>query len=177
VSSWDLVGALPVPLAGVKDRVGGGDYRWVNRGGVDLMGASPKATTSAFGLPRAKALYGPLPEQLRDPESFASRLKALLAARREYRVAEGELLAVPEPKAAGLCALVLRLPDHPLAVAVLNFGREEAAEEIDLGDRGGAAGSWVDVLTGKPSGAAAGRRVAVRVPALTGTMLVLSKGQ
>jgi maltose alpha-D-glucosyltransferase/alpha-amylase len=177
VSSWDLVGALPVPLAGVKERVGGGDYRWVNRGGVDLMGASPRATTSAFGLPRAKALYGPLPEQLRDPESFASRLKALLAARREYRVAEGELLAVPEPKAAGLCALVLRLPDHPLAVAVLNFGREEAAEEIDLGDTGGAAGNWVDVLTGKPMGSAGGRRVAIRVPALTGTMLVLSKGR
>src|SRR4030095_283313 len=69
VSSWDLVGALPIPLDAVKDRVGGGDYRWVNRGGVDLLGAAAKATTSAFGLPRAKALYGPLPDQLKDPES------------------------------------------------------------------------------------------------------------
>src|SRR5205085_12298608 len=33
LSSWDLVGALPVPEAGVKDRVGDGDWRWVNRGG------------------------------------------------------------------------------------------------------------------------------------------------
>jgi trehalose synthase len=176
VSSWDLVGALPVPLDAVKDRAGGGDYRWVNRGGVDLMGASPKAAPSAFGLPRAKALYGSLPDQLRDPGSFASRLKALLAARREYRVAEGEILSVPEPKTAGLCALVVRLPDYPLAVAVLNFGRDDAAEEIDLGDVGrDAAGKWVDILTRKPTGSAAGRRVAVRVPALTGTMLVLSK--
>src|SRR5205085_5997609 len=113
VSSWDLVGALPVPLGAVKDRAGGGDYRWLNRGGVDLLGANPAATTSAFGLPRAKALYGPLPDQLKDPDSFASRLQALLAARKAYRVAEGELLAAPETKTAGLCVLVLKLPDHP----------------------------------------------------------------
>ena len=54
-------------------------------------------------------------------------LKALLAARKKYRVAEGELLAVPEPKAAGLCVLVLKLPDHPLAVTVLNFGAGTSA--------------------------------------------------
>lgn len=178
VSSWDLVGALPVPLEGVKDRVGGGDFRWVNRGGVDLLGAAPKATASAFGLPRAKALYGPLPEQLKDPGSFASRLKAMLAARLKYRVHEGELLAVPEPKAAGLCVLVLKLPDHPLAVTVLNFGREAVAEEIDLGDAGkGVGGEWVDILTGKSTGPAAGGRLQVSVPALTGTTLVLAKGK
>jgi maltose alpha-D-glucosyltransferase/alpha-amylase len=178
VSSWDLVGALPVPLEGVKDRVGGGDFRWVNRGGVDLLGASPRATASAFGLPRAKALYGPLPDQLKDPDSFASRLRAMLAARKKYRVAEGELLAVPEPKAPGVCVLVLRLPDHPLAVTVLNFGREDAAEEIDLGEAGrDAAGKWVDILSGKPAGPAGGGSVTVRVPALTGTTLVLTKGR
>ena len=143
LSSWDLVGALPVPLEAVKDRVGDGDYRWVNRGGVDLMGANPTATASAFGLPRAKALYGPLPDQLKDPESFASQLKAMLAARKKYRLAEGELLAVPEPKAAGLCVLVLKLPDHPLAVTVLNFGREDVEAEIDLGDAGSRpASGW-----------------------------------
>ncbi|HTK77664.1 MAG TPA: hypothetical protein VL371_20530, partial [Gemmataceae bacterium] len=132
VSSWDLVGALPIPLAGVKDRVGEGDFRWVNRGGVDLVGANDRATTSAIGLPRAKTLYGPVPEQLRDPDSFAARLKSMLAARRQYRVAEGELLALPEPKSPGVCALILKLPDHPLAVTVLNFGREDADELIEL---------------------------------------------
>ena len=178
VSSWDLVGALPVPLDAVKDRVGGGDFRWVNRGGVDMLGANPTAATSAFGLPRAKALYGSLPEQLKDPESFASRLRGLLAARKKYRLAEGELLAVPEPKTRGLCVLVLKLPDHPLAVTVLNFGREDAAEEIDLGDAGPtAAGEWVDILTGKPAGRAAGGRLRVGVAALSGTTLGLSKAR
>ncbi len=178
VSSWDLVGSLPVPLDSVKDRVGGGDYRWINRGGVDLTGANPGAAASAVGLPRAKALYGPLPEQLRDPGSFASRLKDLLAARRKYRIAEGELLAVPEPKAAGLCVLVLRLPDHPVAVTVLNFGRQEVSEEIDLGGAGkDGAGRWVDILTGKPVGTGTGGKVPVHLPALTGTTLVPAGGR
>jgi maltose alpha-D-glucosyltransferase/alpha-amylase len=142
------------------------------------MGANPKAATSAFGLPRAKLLYGSLPNQLKNPESFASRLKVMLAARRKYRVAEGELLAVPVPRAAGLCVLVLKLPDHPVAVTVLNFGREEASEEVDLGAAGkNVAGAWVDVISGKPVGEAGGGRLKVRVPALTGMTLVPHKGQ
>ena len=40
------------------------------------MGANPAAAGSAAGLPRAVALYGPLPEQLSRPDSFASQLKA-----------------------------------------------------------------------------------------------------
>src|SRR4029079_3727418 len=113
LSSWDLVGALPLDRANVEQRFSDGDYRWINRGGVDLMGANPQAKTSAFGLPRARALYGTLPEQLRDPASFASRMKGLLVARRKFRVAEGELLAVPEPSGPGLCVLILKLPDYP----------------------------------------------------------------
>src|SRR5690606_1825658 len=77
LSSWVLVGALPVPADRVQDRTEGGDWRWINRGGVDLLGAAPEVRTSAFGLPRARQLYGPLPEQLRDPESFAARLKRM----------------------------------------------------------------------------------------------------
>jgi trehalose synthase len=178
LASWDLVGALPIPLEAVKDRVGDGDFRWINRGGVDLMGANPKATGSAFGIPRAKALYGPLPDQLKNPNSFASQLKVMLAARKKYRVAEGELLAAPEPKATGLCVLVLKLPDHPLAVTVLNFGRDDVSEEIDLGAAGkNATGEWVDILSGKAIAPANGGRVAVRVPALTGTTFVLPKGR
>jgi trehalose synthase len=176
ISSWDLVGALPVPLESVKDRVGGGDYRWVNRGGVDLLGASPQATASAFGLPRAKALYGSIPDQLKDPESFASQLRVVPATRKKYRVDEGELLAVPEPKTPGLCVLVLKLPDHPPAITLLNFGREDADEEVDLGAAGkDAAGEWLDTLTGKPAGSADSGKLKVRVPALSGTTLVPTK--
>ena len=173
LSSWDLVGALPVPLDAVKGRAGEGDYRWVCRGGVDLLGKNPAAKASAFGLPRAQALYGPVPEQVRDPGSFASRVRTMLDARKKYRIAEGELVSVPEPKAAGLCALVLKLPDHPAAVTVLNFGREEVSEEIDLGRAGsGAADAWIDIRSGEAAGPATAGRLRVRVPALSGTTFV-----
>src|SRR5262249_37983146 len=133
LSSWDLVGALPVPDAAVARWATDEDYRWINRGGVDLLGANPGAEKSAFGLPRAQALYGPLPRQLKDPDSFAARLKRLLAARRAHRIAEGELLAAPEAQSPAVCLLVLRLPgEGAFAVTALNYGRAPVEETVDL---------------------------------------------
>jgi len=178
LSTWDLVGALPVPEEGVKRWTVDDDYRWVNRGGVDLMGANPGAQASAFGIPRARQLYGALPAQLKDPESFVSQLKRLLTARRAARIAEGELLAVPEPTHAAVCVLVLRLPEQPLALTVLNFGQKEVEEDLDLKSLGpmlpaGLRGEWLDLLTGRRVGTvAAPGRLRLRVPALSGTTLV-----
>ncbi len=133
LSSWDLVGALPLHAEQVAGRTDDGDWRWVNRGGVDLLGDNPDATESTWGLPRARALYGPVPQQLDDPESFASGLKRMLAARKEYQIHLGELIAVPEPDHDALCLLVLALPGTPrYAITALNFGREPVTEPIDL---------------------------------------------
>lgn len=133
ISAWDLVGALPIPEASVADRLRDGDFRWINRGGVDLLGANPGAATSAFGLPRAIVLYGSLPEQLQSPDSFASRLKVMLAARKQYRIAEAEMLAVPNVGNPAICVLVMRLPDSEnLAITALNYGRKIASIEVDL---------------------------------------------
>jgi hypothetical protein len=58
-------------------------------------------------------------------------------------------------------------------VTVLNFAREEVTEEIELGDRGkDAAEEWHDIVSGQPGGSARGGRLTVRVPALSGTMLI-----
>lgn len=133
LSSWDLVGALPIPEKSVADRMQDGDYRWINRGGVDLMGASPKADASHFGIERAAALYGSLPEQLKKPDSFASQLSRMLKARKKYRLAEGELLAVPRVSHPAVCILVTRPPGAPaLVVTALNFSEETVKEELDL---------------------------------------------
>src|SRR5262249_28014130 len=119
-----------------------------------------------------------LPEQLKDPESFASKLGRMLAARKKARLAEGELLAAPEPRAGCVCVLLLKTPACPLAVTVLNFGREAVEEEIDLSRAGGRAKAavegarWADLLTGEEVGGAARGRLRVRVPALTGTTFV-----
>ena len=43
-----------------------GDHRWINRGAVDLMGANPDARRIGHRPAAGKALYGSLPEQLKD---------------------------------------------------------------------------------------------------------------
>jgi maltose alpha-D-glucosyltransferase/alpha-amylase len=181
LSTWDLVGALPVSEKAVARRTRDGDYRWINRGGVDLLGARSEAAESAYGLPKAEALYGPLPRQLKDPDSFASRLKRLLAARKEYRVAEGELLAAPEPRDPGVCLLVLRLPGKGgLAVTALNFGRSAVEEEVDLTKAPGVAGDEVrggkvvDAVADRGDGEVTGNgRLTIKLDALSGKMLVI----
>jgi len=133
LSSWDLVGALPLDRATVEQRFSDGDYRWINRGGVDLMGNNPDAKSSAFGLPRARALYGPLPEQLKDEKSFASQLKRLLAVRKKYHVERAELLAAPETDNRALCVLVMRGSDPAtIIITALNFSRAKVSASVDL---------------------------------------------
>jgi trehalose synthase len=133
LSGWDLVGALTLPAAAVADLMGDGDTRWVNRGAYDLLGVDPAATHSQAGLPRARTLYGSLPAQLRDPHSFASQLRHLLAVRRRYRIFESRQIAVPDVTAPGLLILVHALPDGlGTEITALNFGAEPLEETVTL---------------------------------------------
>jgi len=133
LSGWDLVGALTLPAATVRDRIADGDTRWINRGAYDLLGSNPKATRSAADLPRATALYGPLPQQLRKPDSFASQLKHMLKARANMHLYAAHLVDVPEVSAKGLLVLVHELPDKAgLEVTAINFGRDPVDETVTL---------------------------------------------
>ena len=87
-----------------------GDTRWINRGAYDLLGKHSGATKSSSGLPRAHALYGPLPEQLKRPDSFASQLSKMLRVRAQYRINESEQVELPAVEAQGLVVMVHRLP-------------------------------------------------------------------
>jgi maltose alpha-D-glucosyltransferase/alpha-amylase len=182
LSAWDLVGALPVPEEAVKDRVKDGDYRWVNRGAVDLAGAAAGVDRSVWGLPRAPSLYGPLPAQLKDPTSFASSLRGILAARRRTRLAEGELIAVPEPTDPAVCLLVLRLPGRRLAITALNFGRKPVAADVDLSQVAGLTADEyrgrpaTDVVSGRGSGAVTDAgRLTIRLDRHAGTTIVIGQ--
>lgn len=183
MSSWDLVGALPIPEESVAKSIADGDYRWINRGGVDLIGTNPQQKQSAFGVPRAQSLYGSLPEQLKDPKSFASGLKKMLTARKKVRLAESELVAVPEPRQSSLCFLLLKLPDGRPALTVLNFGRRAVTEELDLSGHKGffaemlRAEKWTDLMSEAAAVSARGDRLSLRMPALTGTTLVPDKSR
>jgi trehalose synthase len=146
LSGWDLVGDLTLPASQVRARLADGDTRWINRGAYDLLGSNPNATASAAGLPRATALYGPLPEQLKRADSFASQLAHLLKARADLHLYAARLSDVPTVSAKGLFVLVHELPENAgLEVTAINFGSTPVDETVDI--HGAAAGSQaIDVL-------------------------------
>jgi trehalose synthase len=135
LSGWDLVGALTLPAAAVKDRLADGDTRWINRGAYDLIGSNPKARMSVAGLPAAVALYGALPKQLAKPDSFASRLAHMLKVRADLHLYAGRLLDTPAVRAKGLLVLVHQLPDTTdLEITAINFGSAPVDETVVIRD-------------------------------------------
>jgi trehalose synthase len=171
VSSWDLVGALPVPEQLVADRLGDADYRWVNRGAVDLLGVNPAADKSVFGLPKATVLYGTLPEQLAAPDSFASQLKKMLAARKKYRIPEAEMVAVPSTGDRAVLVMIMKLPDNKgAAVTAVNYGREQRMVTVNLSDASGDLpkdGQAHDIVADQDVGAVSGGKFTLSLDALT----------
>lgn len=124
LSGWDLSGSLTLDPSEVSELIKEGDTRWINRGAYDLLGSSPQAKRSNYGLPMAKNLYGALPSQLKDPNSFASRLKKMLSIREACGIATGHQLEVPDVPDPGLFAMVHRLPDDRIQLTLLNFSAE-----------------------------------------------------
>jgi len=145
LSGWDLVGALTLPVDTIRDRLADGDARWINRGAYDLLGVGREPARSAVGLPRAVALYGPLPEQLANPGSFASRLSKLLAVRARLKLYAARQVEVPAVTARGLLVMVHELPEGGgTEISALNFAREPVNEVVPLAQP--LAGEAVDAL-------------------------------
>ncbi|MCL4864023.1 MAG: maltose alpha-D-glucosyltransferase, partial [Caldilineaceae bacterium] len=152
LSGWDLVGALPLAPAAVGPLLADGDSRWINRGAYDLMNANPTATASPAGLPKARALYGPLSAQLQQPASFARQLQRLLAVRKRYRIFESRQTEIPTVANPGLLVMVHELPAGLGGqVTALNFGPAPVDETVRLATA--PRGSVHNMLTGQPEGA------------------------
>jgi trehalose synthase len=128
LSGWDLAGMLTLDPESVSDLMTDADTRWINRGAHDLLGRAPAGTPSRSGVPRGRSLYGDLPSQLADNDSFVSRLRGLLALRARHAIAESTLLEVPDVDQPGLLVLVLRLPDERIVVTALNFSTSPVIE-------------------------------------------------
>jgi len=134
LSGWDLTGMLTVPADQVQDLIQTGDTRWIERGAHDLLDASPEATTSTSGMPRGRSLYGSLPAQIAQPDSFVNGLAEVLRIRKSQGVATATQLDVPHVAHPSMLVLVHRLDDGDptdadarIQVTVLNF----SAEPID----------------------------------------------
>src|SRR6187401_772083 len=79
LSGWDLSGMLTVDAAEVADLIADGDTRWLNRGAHDLRGVEVPSREGR--MPAARSLYGSLPEQLADEDSFANGLRRIIEVR------------------------------------------------------------------------------------------------
>lgn len=174
LSGWDLVGALPLPRSAVEERMADGDTRWINRGAYDLMDVAPDAAHSSAGLPRAQSLYGSLPEQLQQEDSFAGKLRTLLALRARYRLYAARQIAVPDVQNPGLLVMVHRLPDDlGTQVTALNFGSKPVEESIKLD--GAGVGAVMDMLSGNTeANNSADGAITLRLNGYTGKSLLIA---
>jgi hypothetical protein len=82
-------------------------------------------------MPRAVPLYGPLPQQLATPDSFASQLARMLKARADLRLHAARLADTPAVHSKGLLVLVHELPENSgLEVTAINFGPSPVDETV-----------------------------------------------
>ena len=175
LSGWDLTGIMALDRSSVRELTSQGDTRWINRGAHDLMGTSPDATTSSSGMPRARSLYGTLPEQLQDSNSFARRLQRILAVREDNGIATGTLLDVPEVSNRGALVLVNRLQDGTLQVTALNFSGQDIAGSIQSNELPSGA-NVRDLFSGETVGQVDDlHSFFLELPAYQGTALLLTE--
>ena len=151
LSGWDLRGVLPLDAADVKNLIGEGDTRWINRGAHDLMGVNDSAASSTSGMKRARCIYETLPEQLQDPNSFARRLGQIIAIRNEHAIASAQQLDVPRVGHPGMLVLVHRLASGAVQVTALNFSPERIVGTIHS-EHLPANSSVVDLTTAESIG-------------------------
>jgi trehalose synthase len=129
LSGWDLVGALTLDRKQVGSLLSEGDTRWIHRSAYDLMDYRPDATESLSKLPRGRSLYGSLPAQLKDPDSFACRLRDILAVRKRYGIASAIQVDVPLVSHKAMLVMVHQLSDAE-QVTVLNFSAEPISGSV-----------------------------------------------
>jgi len=135
ITGWDIVGSLPLSVndKSIQKELKQGDYRWLNRGSYDLAGFDKNAKASAEGITKAKALFGPITEQLKDPNSYASTLKHILDVREKYQIPLSEMLDVPETGNPAVTIIINKLPNNKgYQVTALNFGDKTEKITIDL---------------------------------------------
>jgi trehalose synthase len=130
VSGWDLCGMLTLDRSKVSRLLAAGDTRWIHRAAYDLMDYQPEATESPSRMPRGTSLYGSLPDQLKDPNSFAAQLRGILGARTRYGIATAVQVDVPEVSNPSMLVMVHRLDTGQLQATVLNFADQRRAGRV-----------------------------------------------
>ena len=121
LSGWDLCGMLTLPRSTIPNLLSSGDTRWTHRAAYDLMDYRPAATESPSRIPRGASLYGSLPTQLTDANSFAARLARILEVRAGHRIATSVQVDVPLPADPAMLVMIHLLDTGRMQATVLNF--------------------------------------------------------
>jgi trehalose synthase len=148
LSGWDLCGMLTLERSTVSRLLASGDTRWIHRAAYDLMDYQPEATESPSTMPRGTSLYGPLPQQLQDPNSFAARLREILAVRSRYRISTSMQVDVPEVSDKAMLVMVHLLDTSQLQVTVLNFSNRSIAGRV-TSEHLAPGAAVIDMCTGQ----------------------------
>ncbi len=171
ISGWDIVGALPLRNDIVEPYAKDGDKRWANRGSYDLLGSKEQVKEN---LPKSVALYGTIPHQMKDPNSFLSRLQKILKARKDYLIESATLTGIAKVKNQSLIVLINRLSKSEiLQISALNFSNAEIEETIKID--GIKNTSALNIVTGEleekdiPSGS-----ITIRLAPLEGKSIVFN---
>jgi trehalose synthase len=152
LSGWDLCGMLTLERSKVSRLLASGDTRWIHRAAYDLMNHRPEATESPSKIPRGNSLYGSLPQQLQEPNSFLSRLCGILAVRKRYGIATSVQVDVPQVSNPAMLVMVHRLDSERMQVTVLNFAGHAIAGRVrseHLAPRLPITDMFTDEVTGK----------------------------
>ena len=131
LSGWDLCGLLTLERSKIARLLASGGTRWIHRAAYDLMDYQPEATESPSKMPRGTSLYGSLPEQLQDANSFASRLRDILAVRTRYRISISVQVDVPDVPNKAMLVMVHQLDTSQIQVTVLNFSGQPIAGSVE----------------------------------------------
>ena len=128
-SGWDLCGMLPLERARIRPLLSTGDTRWIHRAAYDLMGYGENP--QFLGMPHGRSLYGTLPAQLEDPDSYVCGLREILEIRERSGVATARQLDVPPVSHKGMLVMVHEIEDGSgQHVTVLNFAQEDITGTI-----------------------------------------------
>lgn len=101
---------------------------------ADLLGALPQPQPNLGTEPQntIQYLYDPLTVQMKNPRSFASKIRAILQARSDANISTADLIAVLPSPNPGTLLLLSRLPtSRMLYLLAVNFGRKKAQESLD----------------------------------------------
>jgi trehalose synthase len=173
-SGWDVCGMLTLEHLQVARLLASGDTRWINRPAYDLMGSRPQVDDTWSKIPRGRSLYGSLPAQLQQPNSFLRRLSDILAVRRRYGIATGTQVDVPGVSNGAVLAMVHRLDSGRLQVTALNFSQQPVLDRV-VSEHLPPGAAVVDMSTGSRLGVVdEGRSFPIRLDAHSGMSLLLA---